>query len=531
MPEYGNQQPGRREMLRNGLASAASLAGATVFGKRGAEASPSRRPNVIIFHTDDQDFDTLSCYGYDVLTPHADVLADGGICFDRGYTTNGVCTASRYSLVTGMYPSRCTSESFTNKYEGKMTEPSFNTHLDGGENTIASVMKSAGYATGFVGKWDLGGFKGKRKQYQRSKFWAPAWRRADDDVDPSDPKISAILEKDHENMKQTIKTFGFDYAEAITNNPESWGSRALNFHNPEWITDRALNFITEEQDKPFFLYMNHTLHHIPHPQESLLIGDPRVTQGGYLDKAPDCMPSRREIFEHVKDEGFRPETAFATWMDESLGAVLNRLGELSLTDDTLIIFFSDNNTHAKATIYEDGVHVPTMARYPRMIKGGQRSSALIQNIDFAPTCFDLAGVTAPADMKLDGESAVPLFNGSADKIHDQLFFEIGWTRGCCTEDWKYIALRWPEEMLKKRASNGEFPWIYHSPALKPHQHKALLWHPAFLEEDQLYNMNTDRDEVVNQSLNPEFAGVLDDMKERTKVWLNTFDYPYAEFTS
>ncbi len=529
MSGENNRMFGRREMLKSGLAGAAGLAGARVFGKNSASAAvPGRRPNIIIFHTDDQDFNTLSCYGYDVLTPHADALASSGICFERGYTTTGVCTASRYALVTGMYPSRCLSRSFKDQYAGKIAEPSFNTRFDGGEHTIASVMKSAGYATGFVGKWDLGGFNFKRKQYPRSEFWAAAWRADSDDADPSDPEISAILERDHENMQKTIKSFGFDYAEAITNNPESWANRALNYHNPEWITDRALKFISEKRDNPFFLYMNHTLHHIPHPQESLLTGDPRMTQGGYLDRVPDCMPPRREIFERVKKEGYRPETAYCTWMDESLGAVLKRLGELGISDDTLIIFFSDNNVPAKATIYEDGVRVPAIARYPRMIRGGQRSQALLQNIDFAPTAFELAGEKAPSDMHLDGRSLVPLLDGSAERVHDELFFEIGWSRAVCTERWKYLALRQTEEALEERKKKGGF--LYHGRALTPHQHNALLWHPSFLEPDQLYDLPNDPHEVVNFSHTPEFAPVLDDMKGRLGGWLRTFDYPFAEFT-
>ena len=534
MSRHNETKLNRRDILKRGLAGAAGLAGSTLINRGTPEVSAQsrRKPNVIVFHTDDQDFNTLGCYGADVMTPHIDGLADSGICFNRGYVTTGVCMAARYALVTGEYPSRCKAPAFREMFPKDVpTEPAFNTALANGQDTIASVMKQAGYATGFVGKWHLRGYdRSDFQRYERSKVMAPAWRVSDDDVDPGDPKISAILEHNHAIQREGIKEFGFDYAEAIGNNPEGFGSRNLNFHNPEWVTEAAINFINQSKDEPFFLYLNHTLHHIPHPQESLLIGDPRNTAGGYLDKAPDIMAPRREIFERVVREGFRPETAYCTWMDDALGVVLNRLGELGISDNTLIIYVADNNVPAKGTIYEDGVRVPFIVRYPNRVPGAQRSDRLVQNIDIAPTAFDAAEATPPGSMHLDGESMMPLVTGEKEKIHDELFFEIGWTRACCTERWKYLALRYPESAIKRRKETPGFGLNYHAPTLKPHQHNALLWHPMFFNPDQLYDMDIDPHEVVNYSTLPEYTGILDDMKGRTKRWLRTFDNPFGEFT-
>ena len=532
MPQQNNKNLSRRELLKRGITGTAGLAGASLLnGKNEVFAAPRERPNVIVFHTDDQDFNTLGCYGADVMTPYTDSLANSGICFNRGYVTTGVCNAARYALVSGEYPSRCKTPAFLKRFPKNVpTEVAFNTNLADGQHTIASVMMKAGYSTGFVGKWHLGGFDRQRmKSYERSKVMAPAWRASGEDVDPKDPKISAILEHNHAVMREGIQKFGFDYAEAIGNNPEGFGSRNLNWHNPEWITEAALNYIDQSKDKSFFLYLNHTLHHIPHPQESLLIGDPRNSAGGYLDKAPDCMAPRREIYERVVREGFRPETAYCTWMDEALGMVLNRLGEHGLSDNTMIIFVADNNVPAKGTIYEDGVRVPFIVRYPNRVRGAQRSDRLVQNIDIAPTAFDVAGASAPGGMHLDGESMMPLLTGEKEKIHDELFFEIGWTRACCTERWKYLALRHPESAWKRREQKGG-GLVYHAPGLEPHQHNALLWHPMFYNPDQLYDMNIDPHEVVDYSTLPEYADVLDDMKGRTRRWLQTFDHPFGEFT-
>ena len=211
-------------------------------------------------------------------------------------------------------------------------------------------------------------------------------------------------------------------------------------------------------------------------------------------------------------------------MDMALGVVLDRLGELAISDNTIIIYVADNNVPAKGTIYEDGVRVPFIVRYPNVVKGAQVTDRLVQNIDIAPTAFDLAGASIPIDMHLDGISMMPMLTGDQEKIHDELFFEIGWTRACCTERWKYLALRYPE-------SQKDTGWKYHCAALKPHQHNALLWHPAFFYPDQLYDMDIDPHEVVNFSMAPKYADVLAEMKDRTKRWLRTFDSPFGEFTS
>jgi Arylsulfatase A and related enzymes len=422
--------------------------------------------------------------------------------------------------------------SFLQRYPKNVsTEPEFNTPLADGQPTIASVLKSAGYATGFVGKWNIGEpDRAALKPLPVASEWAAQWKPLKNDLDPRASEVSRVLEHNQRVHSEHIKKFGFDYAERIMTNTESYQSRALNYHNPEWIAEGAIEFIDQNRNRPFFLYCNHTLHHIPHPQESLFNADPRVTIGGYLERAPQVMPSRREIVEMVKREGFAEETAYCTWLDLALGAVLIRLGELGLTDDTLIIFFSDNNIVAKGTIYEGGVHVPCMISYPRAVPGGRHSTRLIQNIDFAPTIFSLCGAPAPTGMKMDGVDVMPMLTGQKESVHSELFFEIGWSRACCTERWKSLALRptaSAEELRKSKS--GQFPWIYHARSLEPQQHHALIWHPAFFYPDQLYDLSVDPDELVTLSQNPEHAQVLKDMKERLRRWLVTFDHPFGEF--
>ncbi|MFC1650811.1 sulfatase [Candidatus Latescibacterota bacterium] len=528
----------RREMLKRGLIGAAGIGSVSLLGSGGSVTAQKRRsPNVILIQTDDQNFDTLGCYGADVHTPHFDKLARDGVRFTRAYTTSAVCVASRYGCITGQFPSRCTHPQFTNAFpDGVQTEPSFNTPLRNDLPNIANVMQKAGYATGMVGKWHLGSGTSATPK-ERNELPLPVdrgllstWVKSGSRIDPSDSKIDKILKHNHAIYREEIKSCGFDYAESFyKGNPEGYNDWSLNFHNMEWVAQGALDFIDSEKDDPFFLYMNTTLHHIPHPQTSLLQGDSRLTPAGYLDQAPDCMPSRKDVLERVAREGYAPETAYCTWLDDAIGAVTNRLDELNIADNTLIIFFSDHRTPAKGTLYEGGVNSPCIMRWGNGIPAGQVCNGLAQNLDFAPTIFDACGVSKPSNMHLDGKSLLPMLTGKTPAVHDELFFELGWTRAVCTLDMKYLALRYPESALE-RARVRNKP-NYHATSLEPHQHNVLLWHPAFWEPDQLYDLANDPDEVVNLAYDSEYADKLGNMKGRLRIWLTTFgNHPFGELT-
>jgi len=533
MSQHDETKLTRREMLKRGLTATTALAGASLIngGIPIGRTQTRRRPNVIVIYTDDQNFEHIGCYGFKVFTPHQDSLADEGVRFTRSYATISVCTPSRYSCLTGQYPSRCPHPKFITAFpDGVQNEPSFNTPLKPDAPNLANVMKSAGYTTGMVGKWHLLGEGLWGNPEERGIIPLPradAWTAMESEVDPRDPKISKILRNNHDRYREEIKACGFDYAESICNNPEGWANHPLNIHNMEWIVQGALDFIDQNREKPFFLYMAPTLHHIPHPQESLLQADPRITLGGYLDKAPDVMPPRDEVVNRVKAAGYAPETAFCTWLDDGIGAVLKKLKDLKLDEDTMIVFFSDHQTHAKGTLYEGGVKSPCMIRWTPHIPRGQVCNSLVQNIDFAPTIFDACNVTKPSNMVVDGKSLMPMLLGRQKAIHDELFFEIGWTRAVCTERWKYLALRYSKsaELLMKKSGR-----LYHNRALRPHQHNVLLQHPNFWDPDQLYDLSIDSIETTNLAYDPDYADVLVDMKERLKRWLATFgNHPFGEF--
>jgi len=545
----------RRQMLKQGVAATVGVmsAGLVNASMVAGETQRRRQPNVLLIYTDDQNYEHIGCYGSQVYTPYHDSLAREGVRFTRSYSTISICTPSRYSCLTGQYPSRCSHPDFLNAFpDGEPLVPTFNTLLPSEAPNLARVMKEAGYTTGMVGKWHLGkslwnisagapgappGEVAKYDLKERGFIpfpwadanWTHTWTAMPSAADPRDPKISKILRHNYDLCREEIKACGFDYAESFYwSNPESWRSHPLNIHNMEWVAQGALDFINQNKDRPFFLYMAPTLHHIPHPQESLLQADPRLTVAGYLDREPDVMLPRPEILERVKAAGYAAETAYCTWLDEGIGAVLNRLEELDLADDTLVIFFSDHQTHAKGTLYEGGVRSPCFIRWRRQIPAGQVCPSLAQNIDFTPTIFDACDVAKPANMPVDGKSLLPMLLDPRQAVHEQLFFEIGWTRAVCTERWKFLALRY-SKAAEELAAQRERP-LYHNLALEPHQHNVLLEHPNFWDPDQLYDLHTDSIETTNLAYDPSHADTLADMKRRLQGWLETFgDHPFGEF--
>ena len=518
----------RRQLLQGAAGVAVGMM--TDGLAREALAASNGGPNIVVIYTDDHNFEHIGCYGADVFTPHQDRLASEGVRFTRGYTTTAVCTPSRYGCLTGRYPSRCRHPFFVELFpDGVQLEPSQNTPLEPDAPNLASILQDAGYATGMVGKWHLGRGPWNRDSSPDAMSFplTNAWTAMPSEADPRDPKISEMLQRNHELCRDEIRARGFDYAESIYwTNPEGWRSHAFNVHNMEWVTQGSLDFIDRHRDEPFFLYMAPTLHHIPHPQESLLQADPRITVGGYLDRAPEVMPPRGEILDRVTGAGFAPETAYCTWLDDGIGAVLDRLDDLGLAEDTLVILHSDHQTHAKGTLYEGGVRSPCIMRWPRRAPAGRVSSALAQNIDLLPTILEAAGVAAPASAHVDGKSLLPVLSNQQSAVHEHLFFEIGWTRAICTERWKYLALRYSDSARQLAEARGKR--LYHNLALEPHQHNVLLEHPNFWDPDQLYDLSFDSIETTNLAV-PQ-PDILADMKSRLTAWLETFgNHPFGEF--
>ena len=309
------------------------------------------------------------------------------------------------------------------------------------------------------------------------------------------------------------------------------GNHELNTHNVEWVTEAALKFLDQNKEEPFFLYMAPTLNHIPHPQEALLQGDPRVTEAGYLDRDPQGgMPTRKEIVEKVVKAGFPAETAYTTWLDESIGAVINKLKKDGTFDNTIFVLMSDHQTHCKQSLYEGGVKTPFIIRYPKEFQRDAVNDELVQNTDVVPTIMDLLKIGKSSAGQIDGKSLAPMLKGKQEKIHDYLYLELGWTRAIVSKKWKYLALRYSKEAEEMRRNGKNV--LYHELALEPQQHHALLQHPNYWDSDQLYDLELDLIETANFAYSKTHSEILKDMQRKLTRVLKTYgNHPFGEFVS
>jgi len=402
-----------------------------------AVARAAEKPNVIFIMTDDQkreSFGFLEEGRGKVHTPYIDSLAADGVYFSRAYVSTSVCTPSRYSTLTGQYASRCPNPRFAkgSSREGQ-TSIGWNTLMQPQDMNLARVLQRAGYMTGFVGKGHC---------YTNAKY-----EKVPAKLDPSDPQVAKVLADNQRRQIAACKEHGFDYAASLYQaNIIGHSHPKLHYHNMDWVAKGALDFIEQNKSGPFFLWMATTLHHGPSPQESFEKNDRRITEAGLLREPLKVLPSNEDILRRVRAAGCDRKTAHCTWLDDGIGAVLDKLEELGIAENTVVLYLNDHGVErGKGSLYEGGVHTPFMMRWKGHFEGGVVIDELVQNIDVAPTVLELCGVKPPAGMQLDGRSLMPLLSGRTTGWLDSLYLEIGLTRGIVTKTHKYIAFRIPPE--------------------------------------------------------------------------------------
>ncbi len=360
----------------------------------GAAARAADKTNVIVILMDD-----LGCYGSTYYrTPHLDRFAASGMKFTDAYAACPVCSPTRAALMTGKYPARLNLTDWlpgrTDRPDQKLLRPVINQQLPAGETTLAQVLKSAGYATGHIGKWHLGG---KGFEPERRGF---------------DVNVGGDQAGSPRSYFAPYKKVPSPSMPGLEKAPEG-----------EYLTDRltaeAEKFIEQNRDRPFFLYLAHYAVHIP------LMARPEVV-AKYKAGGP------------VGTQNNPIYAAMIESMDDSVGLVLAKLDELKLSDRTAVLFTSDNgglsvlegpNTPAtinspfregKGFLYEGGTRVPLLVRWPGVTKAGSVSAVPVSSIDFFPTILDLCGVQS--DAKVDGVSLRPVLRGEGDLAPRALYW-------------------------------------------------------------------------------------------------------------
>ena len=354
-----------------------------------ADSSPraDKKPNIVFILVDDAgigDFSTYGCsYG---ATPNIDRLAAEGMKFTHAYSGSAVCAPSRCVLMTGQHTGHVLRRANQSK-DGLLSLPA-------GQATVARLLHDAGYATGGFGKWGLG-----------------------------NPNTTGVAEKQGFDVffgyydQKHAHDYYTDYlVRNSTNVPyQQSGKHTWEDYSHTRIANETLKFIEENKDRPFFCYAAWTP-----PHDEWVI--------------PDNAP----FSEKPWPEEMRNYAAMVALVDKDVGRLMQKLKDLGIDDNTLVIFSSDNGANDecieplkstgglrgfKRMLYEGGIRAPFIARMPGKIAPGTTSDVLTTSVDFMPTAADLAGVPHPA--RLDGISILPTLLGQKQsKQHDSLYFEI-----------------------------------------------------------------------------------------------------------
>jgi arylsulfatase A-like enzyme len=532
------------------------------------------KPNVVFFVIDNVNFEHMGeCYGGFGYTPHMDRVARQGITFDRAYATTPLCIPSRYSCLTGRFASNCTAPAALKENPADQYWTGQGIEIEIDRPNIGAILKAAGYRTGFVGKYHL-------KHGELPPLLTDNHPRVDtgggkSGWDSKAPPVIENLTAKHDALRVIITDRGFDYADRFT----CYQSLATvptwyygQEHNMEWELEGALEFLAQTGDQPFLLYWASSMAHLPlHTEETMLDTDAlRMTKRGLLPEsdAPSVpMPSREEIHDlALDDQRSNKENAFRigmAWLDAAFGALLEQLESTGQLDNTLVIVFSDNTiAGGKDTIYENGARVPALAMWPGVIPEDIRSSKLVANVDFAPTIYEACGIDSETTTTdCNGRSLMPILTNQNDTPwRDHLLLESGFTRALVTEDWKYVALRYPDEITEKirqwdessstladykmsprtrafvEASVARLPEPVRPLAANPYRWhktgnnyiKSMKNHPRQFDPDQLYNLDTDYDELEN--IAAEHPEKVHSLQTRLKTAGNDLTRPFAEFS-
>lgn len=503
-------------------------------------ASAADKPNIIFIISDDQSWDSFGFLGGKVHTPRLDQMAKDGLYLSNFNVTSTVCSPSRYSFLTGRYAGRCEGDKFMSEHPpGDQTQVENIGELEPDRWNLAKIMQQNGYFTGFVGKSHLIRHDMIRTNATKNTAGFMGW---DKDDDPRDPEINARMRANHQKWCDETKKYGFDFADGVyAANLKELHNDALNVHNLDWTIDNAFEFLETPKDKPFFLYLSTTLHHGPAPwvNKFSLKSDPRMTGEGFVEEGFDVLPSRVDVLKRNREAGFKEKDAYALWLDDGVGAVIDKVKELGIEKDTLIVFVPDHGSyrHGKTTLYENGMRVPMLCQWPGTIEPGSRCDRIVANIDFAPTVLDLCDIDPPSDYVCDGLSFKSVLQGSQQPLRDVLFGEMGHSRCVKTEDWKYIAIRYPADVQTKIDKGVKFNAFANEPKLDlPYLtrnghlgHFAAKENPHYFEPNQLYDLRADVEET--QNVHQQHPEVVDRMKAALTRELSKFeDRPFGEFT-
>jgi arylsulfatase A-like enzyme len=457
----------------------ALLAALVMFPPSAAQTQrAAKRPNIVFIMTDDHAAHAISAYGSKLIqTPNIDRLAKEGMKFENCFVTNSICTPSRAAILTG-------------KYSHLNGVPVFN-HLDNSQPLLSKYLQAAGYHTGMIGKWHLGG------------------------QDPKRPEEG--------------KPAGFDYWNILPGQGayfdpvmiENGDRKKLTGYTTDIITDLSIDFVKNRpQDKPFFLMYHHKAPHRnwqpdeKHRKqyENYEPPIPATFDDDYKGKSDASRQATMHIDENLTRNDLKMDppaglsgAALKKWkfkrymqdylacvqsVDDNIGRFLEFLDKNGLAENTIVIYTSDqgfflgeHNFFDKRFMYEESLRMPFLIRWPGKIKPGSVSKGMILNVDFAPMMLDAAGVKTPADMQ--GRSFLPLLAGRMPK------------------DWR-------TSMYYRYYHPGDHNVAAHY-GIRTQQYKLIYFNK--LNQWELYDLRKDPLEMRNVYSDPAYQKIVEQLKK------------------
>jgi len=388
----------RRDFIKTiGLGAVALAVPDCASGNSLTANKTNKKLNFVFFLIDDLGWTDVGCYGSSFYeTPNIDKLASEGMRFTEAYAACPVCSPTRASILTGKYPARLG----ITQWIGGSDEPTpYRHYMPLEEVTVAEVLKSRGYATGFVGKWHLG-----------DKPYYPEHQGFDINIGGDSSGAPPTYFWPYKKRNRALEEMppGGEEGEYLTDR----------------LTDESLKFLEANKERPFLLYLSHYAVHTPIESKEELTGK-------YEAKAAKIPAAGRPRFVTVygryKTRQVQDNPAFAGMVqsvDESVGRVMKKLEELGVADNTVVIFMSDNGglstvpreaptsnlplRAGKGWLYEGGIREPMIIKWPGVVKRGSVCREPVTSTDFYPTMLEMAGLPLMPEQHVDGVSLMPL---------------------------------------------------------------------------------------------------------------------------
>ena len=378
------------------LAFVAAIVLTPVLSPVMAQRAPARPPNVLLIITDDVGYGDIGSYGApDVKTPNIDRLAREGVRFTDFYANGPTCSPTRAGLMTGRYQQRVSIEAPL----GAGGKADAERGLTPTGASLPQLLKNNGYATALVGKWHLG--------------WQPQFSPEAHGFDYFFGFKSGFVDfyQHTAGGDSPIVDDLFEHGKPIKEDG----------YLTDLITDRSIRFIESHAARPFFLDVSYNAAHWPYQPP----GKPSTARdrGRHLSPFDEDTSTRADY------------VAMLEHADKGVGRILETLNRLGLRDNTLVIFTNDNGGewlsrnaplfHYKGSVWEGGIRVPAIARWPARIKAGRSSAQVGATMDLTATILAATGTAVPAGVRLDGVDLLPVIEGRAPEFDRTLFWRVG----------------------------------------------------------------------------------------------------------